>query len=650
MIKIYKISKGSPIDFAAEELKKYFRMMMPECNDIEIDYDPSATEGFRLGLLADFGIDVEVEDERFDDYLYAKCDECGGIIAGINARSVLIAVYEYLRQNGLRWLYPGPDGEYIPVKDITSVSFKIKPSCRYRGFANTTAASYQTNLEFIDFLPKIGMNTFMVEFKVPVFYTDNYYSHKRNNKNRPPERVTNSTILQWKRATECEAAKRGLGFHDVGHGFCVDSFGIDSNYSWFKTDDSVVPEETRKFLAMVGGKRGLYEGVPANTNFCMSNPEARKRFSDYVADYASGHSNVDLLHVWLADCSNNHCECDECVKRSPSDWYVILLNEIDKELSRRNIKTKIVFLIYVETLWAPKTEVIENPDRFVLMFAPFARYYYDSITKGEIPSERTPYIRNKTSLPKTLEEYVGHYTDWRKLFSGKSFSFDYHFCWSEYHDLSTLKYSKLIYDEIKYYKSIGIDGIVEDGDMRAFLPNGLQLYTLARTLFDTSLTYEEILEDYLSSVYGEAYPKFKEVLIELENAISFKYLSKLDSKNSNVSLFYNPEIAKNIETKLPNILKRGREIVKEYFDSPIRVQTVSVRLFEHYLDLIEGLGRVIKEKALANDERAAELYYEFETEFGKRECEIERYFNQCFFFNNLDYIVFGTKSNTEFLG
>ena len=111
-----------------------------------------------------------------------------------------------------------------------------------------------------------------------------------------------------------------------------------------------------------------------------------------------------------------------------------------------------------------------------------------------------------------------------------------------------------------------------------------------------------------------------------------------------------PEIAENIETKLPDILKRGREVVKEYFDSPIRVQTVSARLFGHYLDLVEGFSRVIKEKALANDERAAELYHEFETEFGKRECEIERYFNQCFFFNNLDYIVFGTKSNTEFLG
>ena len=41
----------------------------------------------------------------------------------------------------------------IPIKEIDPVSFLIRPSCRYRGFANTTAASYQTNLELIDFLP-----------------------------------------------------------------------------------------------------------------------------------------------------------------------------------------------------------------------------------------------------------------------------------------------------------------------------------------------------------------------------------------------------------------------------------------------------------------------------------------------------------------
>ena len=58
MLKIYKISKGEAIDFAAEELKKYLRMMMPACNEITIRYAPDALEGFRLGLMSDFELDT----------------------------------------------------------------------------------------------------------------------------------------------------------------------------------------------------------------------------------------------------------------------------------------------------------------------------------------------------------------------------------------------------------------------------------------------------------------------------------------------------------------------------------------------------------------------------------------------------------------
>ena len=101
MIRIYKTSLCSPIDYAAEELKKYLRMMMPECSEIDICYDPKASEGFRLGLMQDFGLDVsDAEDPALDDILYIDADEQGGIIAGDNPRSVLLAVYEYLRKPG----------------------------------------------------------------------------------------------------------------------------------------------------------------------------------------------------------------------------------------------------------------------------------------------------------------------------------------------------------------------------------------------------------------------------------------------------------------------------------------------------------------------------------------------------------------------
>ena len=101
---INKLTSNSVIDFAAEELKKYLRMMMPDGGDVRIAYASEATDGFRLGLMQELGLDVsDAEDTELDDIVYIDCNGEGGIIAGDNPRSVLLAVYEYLRQNGCRY-------------------------------------------------------------------------------------------------------------------------------------------------------------------------------------------------------------------------------------------------------------------------------------------------------------------------------------------------------------------------------------------------------------------------------------------------------------------------------------------------------------------------------------------------------------------
>ena len=98
-------------------------------------------------------------------------------------------------------------------------------------------------------------------------------------------------------------------------------------------------------------------------------------------------------------------------------------------------------------------------------------------------------------------------------------------------------------------------------------------------------------------------------------------------------------------------MEAGRRLVKENYNSDVRVETVSVRLFEHYLDLVEWLGKLFSKKAVADDEGAKAIYPEFEDYFGKKECELERYFNQCFFFNCLNYYIFSASntSKTEFI-
>jgi hypothetical protein len=80
MYQIFKISSHPVVDFAAEELKKYLRMMMPRCGEISISYQPHAEDGFRLGLMEDFGLDVsEAEDPFLDDLLHIDTTGEGGV-------------------------------------------------------------------------------------------------------------------------------------------------------------------------------------------------------------------------------------------------------------------------------------------------------------------------------------------------------------------------------------------------------------------------------------------------------------------------------------------------------------------------------------------------------------------------------------------
>ena len=168
---IFRINADTVTDFAAMELKKYLRMMMPRCGEIKVQFDPSADYGFRLGLMSEFGLDPEVEDVNLDDVIYIDTDENGGIIAGSNHRSILLAVYRYLKMQGCNWLFPGPDGEKTPVVDgLKPAKLHHKASCRYRGQCNEGAETQPTMMDAIDFTPKVGLNIFMIEFDFSMIF------------------------------------------------------------------------------------------------------------------------------------------------------------------------------------------------------------------------------------------------------------------------------------------------------------------------------------------------------------------------------------------------------------------------------------------------------------------------------------------------
>jgi len=625
MYVIKKVRADHVIDFAAEELKKYLRMMMPSCGDIGIRYEPSAADGFRLGLLEDFGLDVsDVEEPVLDDVVCIRADENGGILAGSNPRSVLFAVYRYLKENGCRWLYPGVDGEYIPIAPIRPVTYRHKASHRFRGHCNEGAEFQQSMLETIDYFAKLEMNVYMLEFDIPFTYYNTYYTHRYNEENRPPEPVTPETVLQWKRQCEAEIAKRGLQFHDMGHGWTAEPFGISSTAGWAASTQEI-PAEVKELLALTDGERKLWGGVPLNTNLCMSKPEVRTTMAQAIADYAENHQNVSYIHVWLADGSRNHCECEECRKLRPSDYYIMIMNELDEELTRRNLASKIVFIAYVDTLFAPRQEKIRNPERFALLYAPIQRSYTSSIQRDKI-TDPPEYERNRWASPTSSEANAAFLLDWQKDWHGPCFTYEYHFWRHMCYDPGAVTLSRRIYEDILAYREVGLDGIVEDGSQRCFFPNSLALTVYAAALLDCECDYDAVVDDYLRHCYGDAWTEVKDYLTRISEAFDFAYMEGERSADPDKGRFYNPAHAEILKT-VPAIAAEGRAVAEANSRLPIRVQSVSMRLLLRHAEYCERLAEAMAVKAAGEDAKAHDLWDAFRRDFGRYEFELERYFD-----------------------
>ena len=639
MLTIQKLRADHVIDFAAEELKKYLRMMMPEAGDVAICYDPQATDGFRLGLLEDFGIPSEAEDPLLDDVVHVDTGKSGGIMAGSNPRSVLFSVYRMLRENGCRWLYPGVDGEHIPMQEIKPVFYHKMADHRFRGHCNEGAESQQCMLETIDFYAKQGLNTYMLEFQDPFVYYNRYYNHTNNRRNRKSEPVTHQQTVQWKRMCEVEIAKRGLQFHDIGHGWTAEPLGLDSSDGWVPLSEVAVTEEQKQYLAMVNGKRELFANSPLKTNLCMSNPVVQDMMANGVVEYAARHQNETYIVFSLADSVRSQCECPRCQKAYPSEYVVQILNKADAEMTRRGINTRIAFSAYHDTLMPPKTARIQNPHRFCLEYCPITRSYTTSITENsEIPETVPEYVRNHFESPESAEVNFAYFRQWQKFWQGSSLTYVYHFWIHQYNDPGLMDIARRVYEDIRSLRFMGLQGCIEDGSQRSFFPNGFHMHIYAETLFDRNCDYEAVRQDYFQHVYGEDWEAVLQLLEDVTRVFDFAYMEGEKSEKPEWGVYYSPSHAKALEV-VPTLAERARNLAAEHSNMPTRPQTVSYRLLGVLAKYMELLVPVLTQKALGEEEKAKELLAEFIHESGKLELPWERYFDHFMVAKNIGAII-----------
>lgn len=516
------------IVFAAEELARYRTKM--DCGSYSPGDADAGLNGkersLRIGLIADLlppksaAIDAErlaganastggsspVGGNPFDDEIIIDIQDGSGIIAGANPRSCLLAVYRLLREAGCRFLRPGPDGELIPSVDWSRLSVHVseKPSYRHRGICIEGAVSREVFLGIIDWLPKNGMNGYFIQFREGFTFFDRWYDHKHN-PFVPSEAKTIEEIRQIIAEGAAAIRLRGLIYHAVGHGWTCEPLGI-AGLSWESVRE--IPEGASRYFAELNGKRELFGGIPLNTNLCYGNPEVGDLMVNSIVDYASEHPDVDLIHFWLADGTNNHCECPLCRATRPADFYVTMLNDLDARLTARNLTAKIVFLIYVDLLWAPEQERLRHPERFVLMFAPITRTYSQPFAPDARLPKIPPFQRNKLTFPRSASENLAFLKPWQALTeekdgaAGDSFDFDYHMMWDHYRDPGHEQLAAVLHTDIQNLTAMGLNGLVSCQVQRVFFPSPLLMAVMAGALWNRKVSLDTLATDAYYAAFG----------------------------------------------------------------------------------------------------------------------------------------------------
>ena len=134
------------------------------------------------------------------------------------------------------------------------------------------------------------------------------------------------------------------------------------------------------------------------------------------------------------------------------------------------------------------------------------------------------------------------------------------------------------------------------------------------------------MEDYYSHVYGEDWKEVLEYMEKLREVFEFKFMEGEDSKNLEISKYYDPSKEQGF-CNVKGYAEKCREMVQKHLSMPTRPQTVSWRLLEKHAEFCEGLAEFMAEKCKGNEEAAEKLAEAFFDRFGKYEVEIERYYD-----------------------
>lgn len=298
------------VNWAASELQRYVRQIS-RCNLTIVQRSrskPALAVGLRPELAPEDRAALPPPAPGYDGYAVAvvpatRKNPARVVIAGDNTRGVIYGVYDVLERLGCRWFYPAEDAadpEIVPERArlaLRAGSWAVASPMKYR-VCNGSAWFFEMEaapaLKQLEWAMKARYNAMGWQADTHTPLATQY------------QQLAESGLL-------AELAKRDLLLHGPAHCFNLLLRGEDH----LKTH----PE----WFGLRNGKR-----VPqtfAGAQFCWSNPEGRKQFTDNVEAFARQATQIRILCLVPFD-GGPACECDSCRRAGASNLLMLLMGEV----------------------------------------------------------------------------------------------------------------------------------------------------------------------------------------------------------------------------------------------------------------------------------------------------------------------------------
>ena len=456
--------KSPGVEWAAHELQIYLHQMTG-C-ELPIARRPGSRPAIVLGLRdhlsrADRAL-LPPSAPGYDGYAIAIRPAAGKtparvVIAGDNGRGVIYGAYELLERLGCRWFYPTEDAadpEIVPQQATLALpagSWAVASPMQYR-ICNGSEWFFEMQaapaLKQLDWAMKNRYNTMGWQADTHTPLELQY------------QKLADTGLLG-------ELRKRDMMLHGPAHCFNL----------LLRAEDHMTNHPD--WFGLRNGKR--LPQTFAGAQFCWSNPDARKQFTDNVEAFARRATQIHILCLVPFD-GGQACECDRCKKAGASNLLMLLMGEVIERLkvSRPDL--------LVETVggYGPMTD---PPDS--AQIHPRQRVVWAHWGRGYVVGYDDDRYDRKDNLEK-----------WRRAARG-GITLCQYYADNFAEPWVLAPFTIAMEGDRRYFQQKGIDSVYMLMWPRGYWWNhSLNAYLAGRCFYDFSLSPYDLLADYARRYYG----------------------------------------------------------------------------------------------------------------------------------------------------